>query len=290
MTGPSIDNARNDFAESKRWWKRLLALQFVGLLVNVLSGALGSWPTVSWTLSVTALAIAAGLFFSRARADEAYERGELIRRGSFLRDGLGQPMAVDEAVRLSVESTTIESTDPPIEGKYYASNLPPGPRRLAHILFESAMATELSAKRAAAYSIAVVISGAAVMLFALVLIALAAEPGVPTGLRAVQRNAVSIASACTTALSFFVLGTFVEIARAFWALADRCRGINARLPTLIATRGTELVDVLPSIDGYHFALARCPPLPSFVWSSVQQRFNTKWAEAQHLLLAQAPDA
>lgn len=60
-------------------------------------------------------------------------------------------------------------------------------------------------------------------------------------------------------------------------------GINARLPALIATRGTKLVDVVPSIDSYHFALARCPPLPSFLWNSVQKRFNERWAAVQRSL-------
>jgi hypothetical protein len=291
MSGPTIVDARNDFSQSKRWWKVLMTLQFVALTINVIAAIVSSSTLATSTLSLLALAIAVLLFVARARADAAYETGELIRHAAMFRDAIGQETPVDHTLRLRHESTHVVSTEPPIVGEYYASTLPTGPRRLAHNLFECAMATELQARRTAKYPLAVAFIGGLVAVVPLVLVAMTSQTEITSeGARAVQRNAVSIASACTTALSFFVVGTFVDAYRAFSSLVERCTIINAKLPALIRGPEPALSEVFALVDSYHFALARCPPLPAFVWRAVQPQFNAAWKEAQRSLHTESPSS
>ncbi len=274
------DLMRNEYSQAKTYWRRMLGTQLVLMLVSFI-GAFSPWPIVSTLMGVVTLIGAAGLFWLRARADDHYERGEAIRRATLLADSLGvQPEPADVA-RLLAEATDRPSSDPKPIGNYYNSALPQGPRRLAHLLWESAHFTNQQAKIVAGHCATAAIAGAAIILiFFLVIASTGADPGAATDPPAlVVRHGAHFAAAAGALLAIFGLGTFAELARNFSALAKMGEVMCRRCEALTRDVNLTLPGVLFVFDEYNCALAKAAPLPSYVWEQVQKKLTDSWDQA-----------
>lgn len=275
----SIEHARNEFSESKRWWTRALIGQLALVIIAAVS-ALLPIPSVGVMIGVLALLGTGLLFLCKKLADDAYERAEAIRRRSLLRDGLARgPDAVDVA-RLGAETTRRPSSDPPPEGDYYNCSLPSGPRRLAHCIWESAHFTGAQAKRAAEHYGRATIVGTCVVLVAFYLVLSSGALAAPTDGTWVAQNGSRVAAAGITLLAFFGLGTLADLWRNFRSLAVVAEQTCVRCSALVAKPATRLVDVLPVLEDYNCAVARAAPLPSYIWRSLQKPLSQTWEVAR----------
>lgn len=282
-TSLGTDQMRNEYSQAKKFWRWMLGTQ-AGLMIVSFTASFSPWPIVSTLVGVGGLVGAAALFWLRVQADDHYERGEAIRRATLLADALGvQPDPADVA-RLLAEATDHQSLDPKPIGNYYNSALPQGPRRLAHLLWESAHFTNQQAKIVAGQCMAAAIVGPAlIVIFFLVAVPAGAVPGLADHPSFLLQHGAHIATAAGTLLAVFGLGTFAELRRNFNALATMGEVTCHRCEALTRDVSVTLPRVLFVLEEYNCALAKAAPLPSYVWEQSQKKLTDSWDQASSFI-------
>ncbi len=233
-------SARDAYLAAKRYWWGLLAVQ-LGLLVNSVVVTVWPRPAVAAVTTVLGLVGAASVFGLRRRADQAYEKAESIRRTTLLADGLGE---TPEAGELARHLASLGPVDPSIQlsrpGDYFDSDLPPGPRRLAHILWEAAHFTACTSKAAGEAARWVIAVGLLLWLVPLTFV-LAIVGAPPSGGAALA----SIGAALVTGLGF---GNLAELAGSYLSLSRVAEQVTLRCEPLVKKARLTVAEVVPVLD------------------------------------------
>lgn len=283
-SGAGFGEMRNDYSGAKRYWCWLLGVQG-GLTAASFAGVLLPWPLASAVVGALGLAGSAFLFWLRMKADENYEHAEAIRRLTLLEDALGVLPDPADVARLVAGTTDRASDDPVPMGKYYNSDLRQGPRRLAHLLWESAHFTTVQARSVSQYCRVVAVTGAgSILLFFFVMLTIGSHSAhdAQTGPWSVVHGA-KFAAAAGTLLTMFGLGTFAELARNFGSLASAAEITCRRCEALVLDAGTSLERVLFALEEYNCAMARTAPIPSYIWKRSQKKLTDSWTQASALV-------
>ncbi len=269
MTARLLDSqhARNDFAAAKASWLWLILVQ-AGLAATAALVCLVPARAVSVGGVVVGLLGTVVQFRLRASADVDYERAEYIRRLTLLADGLGTTHDAGDVATLLAETRPA----PPgkmlsVPGDYYDSDLPPGPRRLAHILWQSAHFTSQLAADAARYAGIVAVGGIVAVMVSFVLLM--------SGTIATTETA-ALAAAGVALLSLFGFGTLGELARNYQSLAAAAYKVTTRCAPLVERAAPKLADIVPVLELYNTAVARTAPIPEYVYQARRDQLNDSW--------------
>ncbi len=282
MSGPTSAHARSDFDAAKAYWNKWLLLQVIAPVLGMISALLPHWKVVAISAPILTFVLMLGASKLRIEADAHFETGDAIRRSDLLRNGLGvEPPSDDLARQLSetVSTNSAETTGP--KNSYYNSSLPKGPRRLAHILAESAHFTAALAKVAAKWCATVMwVAGTVVAILAYLVLSLIPKTAQPSGsaVSLLQQNAPGFAVACVTMASFFAIGTFFDLWRNFKALATTAEKTRAHCLGLLAAADIELTHLLPELEHYNCAAARSAPIPTVIWLRHKAKLTANWEQ------------
>lgn len=282
MSGATSAHARTDFDLAKTYWRRWLVVQAVMPLLGVIAAFLPDWKAVAAVAPLLTVVFGLVALHLRAEAEQHFENAERIRRTDLLRVGLGVEPPPEEIARQLTETAAEPSPELESKSPYYNSLLDPGPRRLAHIIAESAHFTDALAKRTAKLCITVaIIGGTFVVLVVFAVLALIPKTAAPPGGTAslLQQNASGIASACIAIGSFFALGTLVELWRSFGSLSRIAEATRTRCMSLLNQRTLALHEVIFALEPYNCALAKSAPIPTYIWEKHKGRLTKSWAEA-----------
>lgn len=262
---PPLELARNDFAAAKRAWRLLLLVQ--GTLAGAAAAAT-AWPApvVAYVALVVGLVGSLAQFAIRWSADSSYERAEAARRLRLLSDGLALRADALDLAKILAEASRRKADDPEPRGAYFNSDLPPGPRRLTHLLWESAHCTTQLARATGTWTAAVSSIGAMIVVGLFVTILALGPPGL----------GVRVAGAGTAMLALVGFGVLADLARNFYSLGNAAELTCARCERLLESKATRLENVLPTLEGYNTAVARTAPIPTFIWESRQEQLAASW--------------
>ncbi|MDP1823908.1 MAG: hypothetical protein Q8L48_11725 [Archangium sp.] len=210
-------------------------------------------------------------FALKDRSRYHYGIGDRARRLQVLDDGLGRAPAEADMLDLADTETILPALDPVPLTSEFTSDLPPGPRRLAHITQEAAYYTRSRATFAARLYFALTIIGIFVTVIGLLLLIQFPLPQVAGS----DTTAQNWARAAATLLVFFAAGSFAEKWRAFDSLAKAAASTFARCDTLRRTEPSEL-DVVLTVASYDTALGRAPAIPTTIYLVGRKRLHAAW--------------
>jgi hypothetical protein len=288
VTGATIAHSRSDFDQAKTCWRWWLVVQGVAPVLGVIAALVPDWKGVAVAAPLFTVVLGLVALHFRAEAEQHFENGERIRRTDLLCVGLGIEPPAEEIARQLTDTSAEPSPELALKSPYYNSQLGHGPRRLAHIVAESAHFTDALAKHTAKLCAKVAIVGATfVLLVLLAVLALIPKTAAPPGSGAslLQQNASGIASACIAMGSFFALGTLIELWRSFGSLSRIAEATRTRCMALLHQRSLALHDVLFALEPYNCALAKSAPIPSFIWEKHKDRLTASWAAASKAITA-----
>lgn len=269
MTNEIDDEMRSTYAESKRWWRALLVLWVVSM---VLAGAtqFPLPPPLPAMAYAAGFLCAVGTFAVRWKAGALYQTAESLRRCRLLADGLGEEPHPADMARMRANASNRPSADPPPIGAYYTSTQTRGWLRVLHNVQESAFYTEKLAEVTAWWCVGGVV---VVTLLALALLLVALNSEGPLAARSAVGNLVS------GTLAAIIGGTLADLARAYFALAKSAEESFTTTRNLIDRKDLDLRDALRAVDAYNVALVGVPPIPGFVYRQQQARLDALWRAA-----------
>lgn len=126
------------FAAAKQALKWSGRLAFAsGWLALLLVFLPESWAWLAWCGGVASLLVLLGQQYGDHEFRHSYDDAERIRRIFLLSDSLGRPVPASELAQLRLEFGDLQHDG----SAYYTSDLPPGPRRLLSLTWESAFWT-----------------------------------------------------------------------------------------------------------------------------------------------------
>lgn len=273
MSGHNIKDSerlRSEFSRAKGLGRNAFALQIL-LVAAPLTTVLFPGPPVRTVVSLLALLGGAALFFLRSAAGRAYAAAERLRRMQLLANALGHEPDVNSAMSVIVASSPTLSKDKEPMGAYYNSDLPQGPRRLLHLLWESAHCTQYTSAKAAQYAGAFTVVGGVFVVAGFVF-------GLQQGFGATLGAKIS---AIGIVLSGIVgLGAFAELWRQYSALSHAAKDVSASCSALLKRGSEDLVEAVAVLEDYDVALGRALPIPSFVWHNLQEKLAASWELAR----------
>lgn len=255
---------RRQFSAAKSLWALHVALEVIRLALGLYLLAGGRRILVAGAASLVVPILS---FFVRRFADESRGIAERMRRLVLFQDGTGRAPSRAELLELRADATWLPDLDPPPIGAYYASTLPAGPQRLAHLGEEAAFHTRGYAKTASFVSFFV--AGCGVVAAVLFLWASLQAGSAPADAGMAARLAAAV-------LTFFAAGTFAQFGFAFASLSVVAHRTFDRLDKLSLSADVALADVLVAMIPYECALAKSPPIPSLVYRILRSRLDEAW--------------
>lgn len=262
---------------AKRCWSGLIALQLAGL-AGALYSLFQHTKAGGVVIGLAAILLPLVTFYLKEKAGAYYSLGERMRRLILIKDALGRQPSASELVDISSDSTTLPSLSPKPLGDYYDSPLPKGHQRLAHIVEESAPYTRKVAAVAASVFGALTVVG---LISTFLVIWLGLETTrlslVESPQEGIEKTA-QLGKLITVLLPFFVTGTFASLWRSFSSLSESARKTFEKCDALRQRGDVELLDVLIAVGSYNCALAKAPPLPTFIYWLLRNRIGRAWAE------------
>lgn len=263
------DEMRSTYAESKWWWRVLLVLWGVSM---VLAGATQfplppPLPAIACTVGFLC---AVSTFAVRWRAGALCQTAESLRRCRLLADGLGEEPHPADMAWMRVSASNRPSADPAPIGAYYTSTRGVGWSRVLHNIQESAFYTKKLAEVTAWWCVGGTIM---VALLCLVLLLVALNSNGSLAARSAIGNLVS------GTLAAIIGGTLADLARAYFTLSKYAEESFTCTSNLVYRKGLDLRDALRAVDAYNVALVGVPPIPGFVYRQWQVRLDELWKAA-----------
>jgi hypothetical protein len=268
---PLNEIASCEFAHAKRSFRASTVLQWAiaAVATGVITNAFSNTPFV--VLSAFLLPI--GAFLCKEVGAHFHAKGERVRGMLMLQQGLGlEPSEAELLEVLAGESGAVPSEPKPIGG-YYSSEAAAGFPRLLHQLQESAFWTAALAWRTAVIHYA--IAGAGVVC-ALVVAVIALRPGT----QATSGSVIDFSRLFSTLLVFFLASSTMTSARSYHSLSRAAAKAAARAAELRKRGGADPIELYKVMAPYDSALAKVPPLPSYVYKSMQKKLQTAWDAVQ----------
>jgi|APLak6261675434_1056106.scaffolds.fasta_scaffold01721_6 hypothetical protein len=213
------------------------------------------------------------IFALKDRSRYHYGIGDRARRLQVLEDGLGRAPSEADMLDLADAETLLPALDPAPLDSEFTSDLPKGPRRLAHITQEAAYYTRSRATFAARLYFALALVGVFGTVIGLLLLLQVPLPEVAGA----ATNAQNWAKAASTVLAFFATGTFAERWRAFDSLSKAAASTFARCDALRKGEPSEM-DVALTVAAYDAALGRAPAIPTTIYLLGRRRLHAAWSE------------
>jgi hypothetical protein len=211
-------------------------------------------------------------FGLREAARYQYGLGEKCRRLLCLQDGLGRAPSASDLLDLAARASPIPSLDPKPLGSEFTSELPPGARRLAHILQEATFYTRTVAGLASWIYGLLALGGVAATVFGLWL--LVQSP--PSLFGTALPPGKGMAKAAATLLVFFATGVLAERWGSFRSLARAASSTFDRYDHLRRGGDPDVTDVLLVMANYDAALSKAPPLPGLLYRVCRKRLHRAW--------------
>jgi hypothetical protein len=261
---------RATYSASKKCWRNVLLLWCIATAAAVMPLAPLPEPLQLTCTALTFLCTVLS-FFARWRADTHHQTAEALRRTLLLADGLGEQSHPTELARLRVDAAAGVSSDPVPIGRYYTSHRARGWTRVLHNVQESAFYTEALARKTAHLCTAVVACG---LLFALLIFLVAVNIPEPASTSRMIGNMV------TAGVTSVIGSAFADLARAYFALARAASACLDRTRTLLDRSDLPERDVLSTVNTYDTALGNSPPIPGYMYRSMQARLDALWAHAR----------
>jgi len=277
MTDTIEQEMRATYSASKRWWRGVIVLWAAATILAVVTQVPMPKPTPVITAVVSFL-LAIGTFAVRWRAEALYQTAEGLRRAQLISDGLGEAGDPAELARLRASASDRVSDEPPPIGPYYSSERAKGWQRVIHNVQESAFYTEALARRSALLCALAVV---AILATAIVVLVCAASMTSTADVAGVLGQVAIAAVAATTG------GTLADLARAYFALSRGAAAACDRARALLNGGDLTIRYALEAADAYNAALVGVPPIPAFVYRSLQARLDVLWKDAR---AARAPDS
>lgn len=261
---------RSEFARAKDLGRNAFALQIL-LVAAPLTAVLFPGPAVRMGVSLAALVGGTALFYLRGAAGRAYAAAERLRRMQLLADALGHEPDVNSAMSVIVAASPTPSKDKEPIGAYYNSDLPQGPRRLLHLLWESAHCTQHTSAKAAQYAGAFTVVGGVFVAAGFVL-------GLQQGVDATLGGKISAIGIVVSGVVGF--GAFAERWRQYSGLSHAAKDVSVACSALLERGSEDLVEAVAVLEDYDVALGRALPIPSYVWHTLQEKLAVSWELAR----------
>lgn len=265
-----IDCMSGRYATAKSYWRVIFLTQGVVLGISL---AQAFDPSQRLLLIAGTLSMAGPVcvYFLKNAAATYYGQGEHLRRLLVLSEGLGQTVSESETKLILLDAPEIVmNLEPRSRGKYFDTNLPVGPKRVARIIQESAFYTQKLAEVAGNIYFLLVALGMAVAVWVLWA---ALSLGHPTG-------PDQIAKAFSSVIVFFAAGMFVGLYSSFSSLSIAARRTYEKASQLVAVESVELSDALLLMADYDCSLAKAPPIPGFAHWLMRDRISNAWSAAE----------
>lgn len=248
----ALHDVRNHlYDQAEKWWWWSLGLTGA-MQIILLTAVIWNQETAVYISGFIALVVPLAATWLRVLAGGYSGKGDKVRRLILYAEGLGRDIPPQEMS--TIRSWTIgESMKPaPFEGPYFASNLEPGPKKLADITAESAFFTKNLAAKAYRFLVgAFVVS--LLILAAIIYVGLIVEKG--TGNAPVLGNVILLfASVLLGGDVLLLMKRYNGLKAAAGAAFDRCADLRDReAPTTF--------EVMQAVEDYHLALVPSPPIP-----------------------------
>lgn len=265
-TKPLNEIMRSEFVLAKRWFGAATVAQWLIAIVAVYAISTNK-SNATFVVTVAFLGPLLALVFLEL-GKHFYSKGERIRRLYMLQEGLGfEPSDTDMLDILSQEASPQESEPRPI-GTYYAP-VGVGASRLLHQLQESSFWTKALARRTMQihYVIATVGIVATCMIAFFVIRA---------DSQAIATSPVDYSKLFATLLLFFVAGSTMASARSYHALAQTAGHVTEQASVLRKSPDVTWIAIYRVLSAYDTALAKAPPLPSYVYKTMQEKLQAAW--------------
>lgn len=260
---------RRAYAQSKNFSVLNTVVQY-GLVAFAVWAAVAGTPASPWFGLVAFIGPIVN-FALKDRSRHHYGYGERARRAQLLQDGLGRKPSQAEMLDLADNRALLPAIDPkPLESEF-ASDLQPGPARLAHITQEAAYYTRSRATFVGRWYFGLMCVGILGTVCALWWFV--QDP--VTEIAGVKVTGQSWAKAAVTLLVFFVAGSFAEKWRAFESLAKTAGSTFEKCDALHKGQPSEL-EVLLAIAPYDIALGRAPAIPTSLHWVGRKQLHEDW--------------
>lgn len=253
--------------------KRLLRGGWFCLAVLFVAGLLNLVPAMKPYANVVAVVVFIVqilIFGLRYGAGTYTGEAEKVRRMAMLFEGLGATPTPAQIAQLRVQVATLTNGEPKYIGSYYDSNQPVGPRRLIDITSECAFFTSNNSRYFARF----VFGGLVIAAFLTVIGLLVAIFSVGT-----IDEAQTAARIFIVAMNFWAAGDLANTWLAFNGLAKTCeRTYVAGEQALRAPPNSERDSnaAIALFADYNAAVAKSPPIPSWVYGHRLQLLNDAW--------------
>lgn len=257
-----------EFSAAKLLWTVIVLLQVVLLSCSLAASSASGTRLLVLGGAVLVIPIASTLL--RWRAQTYQDRGERLRRDYVWQDALGK--APDPAMSLATaaKATHLPKLDPDSVGQYFASQAPPGLRRLAENLAESAFYTWRISALTSYFCAALAVGG---MLTAVLTLWWAIQVGVPAAKPqpALHEAALRVARLFADLFGFLAAGIFAEL---WWSYRSLSKEADCAFQESVRIKKDEALDatsLFGIVSNYDTALAKTPPLPgSIKWLCAKQ--------------------
>ena len=256
-----------EYSRSKHWSLASLVLA-AAFTVCSLVGSLGSSERAKWVAG-SAFVIQVTIVECRRRSGAHYRLAEVVRRPAVLLAGLNRQPAEIEIRRIAARLRVSEADNRLEAQTYYASNAPPGPRRLIEIIEESSFWTADLAE-----SMANFLDGA--IFVAIFLLFIASYAALETGRTASFSDAAGkillvVATVCFAGDTTQLKSKYHELAEAAKHITDQCTVVKSKPASEL------LREAMILTDEYNCALASAPIIPEIMYSLRRDRLNSAWS-------------
>lgn len=251
---------------AKWWWSASLTFKILGFAFGLLI-----LPFSAETIPLVIAALTVLSEVTSYRSEAIRSRGQVIRRRLDFQDSLGWQISNAEFSDLLMRcprsvrnrASTGQSTEP-----YFASNLPPGPRRALQNISESAWWSKHLSESMFKFCLWLVIVGVLISVSTL-LIALQAIG---------QADARASVVRVVTALLMLLLSTdTIRLTLGYFGFAESAGRSELAATAQLDSKKAEDIDAIKIMNEYHVARAVGPIIPTWIWKYRRTELNQTWA-------------
>jgi hypothetical protein len=207
------------------------------------------------------------LFTSRLSMQWHLALGERLRRLAMLQDGIGrEPTTFETAI---LPDRVWDAQGSFIQGQYYSSELPKGPRRLVDVTAECAFFSGRIASSAWTVFLIVSIAASGVLVFSLVLVAI---------IGTAQSRLEVVAKCVLIGITFWMTEDLIDMALRYRELTNSCERILQECFRLLGEESPSMDGAYLVLQEYDAAVAAAPPLPSRIYRRRNEGLSKIWNE------------
>lgn len=257
---------RNLRERSQRLWISAMVGLTVGTGITALAAA-NIGPSPVWLL--LSPLVLAGCEVLNYFADRAHQDSQKLARYLDYNDGLGEPLPTDERRVLTASVPEKWKVTIPSDHEYFASDEPPGPKKLLTNLYEQSWFTERLAGEAALLFIVITVLLFLAGLYGLIALIELFALGNPNALLAASR-----------AVSYVLLSTLVAAvlrsALSYVGLNEAAKTARIRSEVVLKGGRFRRDEVVALVQEYHHARSDARPIPSWLYRLRRDRLNLAW--------------